>query len=239
MQGKIYSGDVYVRKAGSTDGFSLLGNVTELSTKSDVDKKELTGTGRNNYGQAISSIVTPKPTEIEIKFNSFDKNALARALMGVAIDENGKVKSIEETAIIRQSDWMALGISDIDPAHFVLKNKAKQTIDASKYELNHRLGLVLLKDDSIQDDTLYFTAKTKGRSSFKIDAGTLHNLDLEIQLDGQDRITGKDGILHIPHATLSANGDINWFDDDWWEAGLTGTIVKKDKMPAMTFVQFD
>lgn len=239
QHGKIFSGDIYVRKFGTTDGFELLGNVVELTTKSEVDKKELTGTGRDNYGQAIDSLVTPKPTELEIKFNSFDKNALARTLMGVAVDKTGQVEIITETAVKVSTGWISLNHQDIDPANFTLKTKTKTEIEKSKYELNPRLGMVRLLDSSVESDTLYYTGKTLGRASFSIDAGTLHNLDLEIRLDGRDRITGKDGVLTIPHAVLSANGDINWFSDDWWEAGLSGTIVKVADKAVMSFVEYE
>lgn len=71
-----------------------------------------------------------------------------------------------------------------------------------------------------------------------IDANTLQSLDLEIFLDGKDRISGKNGSLTIPHAKLSADGEINWFSDDWWESGLTGTVVKEEGKSAMTFKEF-
>lgn len=64
------------------------------------------------------------------------------------------------------------------------------------------------------------------------------SLDLEIFLDGKDRISGKNGSLTIPHAKLSADGEINWFSDDWWESGLTGTVVKEEGKSAMTFKEF-
>lgn len=239
QHGKIFSGDIYVRKFGTTDGFELLGNVVELTTKSEVEKNELIGTGRNNYGQAIDSIVTPKPTELEIKFNSFDKNALARALMGVATDKAGEVKAITETEVKVTSGWIALKHQDIDPDNFELKTKTKAKIEKDKYELNERLGMVRLLDPAAETDTLYYTGKTKGRNSFSINAGTLTNIDLEIRLDGKDRITAKDGLLEIPHAVLSANGDINWFSDNWWEAGLSGTIIKVADKPVMTFTEFE
>lgn len=240
--GRIYSGDLYCRKYGTNDAFISLGNVTKFTTKSSVEKKELKGTGRDNYGQAIDTIVTPKPVEVKIEFNTFDKHGLARALMGEAVDNAGQVITIEETTIsARKNGFIKLAHDDIDPANFELKKvKGKTLIDKEKYELNHRLGMVRFIDsaDITEGEDLTYTGKTKGRAHFSIESGTLTDIVLELYLDGQDRISKKDGILTVPHVVLSADGDIDWFDDKWWQAGLSGTIVKDDKKAAMSFKEF-
>lgn len=243
-QGKIFSGDLFVRKAGTNDGFEFLGNVIELKTKSDVEKKELFGRGKKNYGKAISSITIPKPTTIDIKFDSFDKNALARALMGELKEQAGQVQTISKTTFqSKKGVWVDLGVEDIDPAHFVLKNDST-TIKADNYELNANLGMLWLKDTdetaTITDGTeLNFTTKTKGRAFIEIAAGTLTQLDLEFKLCGFDIVSQKDGTLHIPHAVLSSDGELNWLSDDFLQAGLTGTLVKESGKDEFTFREYD
>lgn len=242
LRGRKYSGDLYARKYGSSDGFVKMGNVIEFSTKTDTDKEELKSTGREDYGQAIEVEVISKPTELELKFNTFDKHALARMLMGEAVDLTANTQTIDETtALASKTGWIKLAHKDIDPDSFELKSgKSKTVVEKSKYELNSRLGMVRLLDStSINDgDNLYYTGKTKGRAGFSIDANTLQSMPLELYLDGKDRISGADGVLEIPHAVLSAKGDINWFDDKWWEAGLSGTLVKDEGKPSMRFTEF-
>ena len=242
LRGKKYSGVLYARPWGTDKPFVAVGNATEFSSSQEVETSELKSTGRDDFGQAIEVETTPQPIELNLKFNTFDKYALARALMGEAVDIKGAVVSIDETTVKASKDgWIKLNHNDIDPAHFALSNKSKQPIEAGKYELNPRLGMVRLIDSvGINDgDNLYYTGKTLGRSGFVIEAGTLQNLPLEFMLDGKDRITGKDGILTIPHAVLASDGDINWFSDDWWESGLTGKVVKDPAKPAMTFTEFN
>ncbi|MDO4897057.1 MAG: hypothetical protein Q3971_06815 [Moraxella sp.] len=241
LRGRKYSGDLYARKYGSTDAFEKMGNLTELTTKSETEKEELKSTGRDDYGQAIEVETVPQPIELSLKFNTFDKRALARMLMGEAVDIGGAPQTIDETAVkASKTGWIKLAHSDIDPDNFTLKNKSKQTIEKTKYELNPRLGMVRLLDATgINDgDNLHYEGKTKGRAGFAIDANTLQNIVLELYLDGKDRISGKDGILEVAHAVLSSDGDINWFDDNWWESGLTGTAVKDEGKPAMRFTEF-
>lgn len=241
LRGRKYSGDLYARKWGSEDAFEEMGNVTEFTTKSETDKDELKSTGREDYGQAIDVEVVPQPTEISLKFNTFDKHALARMLMGEAVDIGGVPEVISETAVkALKTGWIKLNHSDIDPKHFTLKNKSKQEIVKAKYKLNPRLGMVRLLDSTgINDgDNLHYEGKTKGRKGFSIDANTLQSIPLEMYLDGKDRISGNDGVLEVAHVVLSADGDINWFEDGWWESGLTGTVVKDEGKPVMKFTEF-
>ena len=240
LRGRKYSGDLYARKWGSKDGFIKMGNVTEFSTTQETEKDELKSTGREDYGQAIDVEVVPQPIEISLKFNTFDKHALARMLMGEAVDLSGLPQTIDETPIKATKGWIKLGHLDIDPDNFELKNESKSPIDKTNYELNTRTGSVKLLDEAGVDlgATWYFTGKTKGRAGFSIDAGTLQCMQLEIYLDGKDRISGNDGVLDVPHVVLSADGDINWFADDWWESGLSGTVVKEEGKPSMRFTEF-
>ncbi|STZ07219.1 Uncharacterised protein [Moraxella caprae] len=241
LRGRKYSGDLYARKYGSSDVFEKMGNVTEFTTKSETEKDELKSTGRDDFGQAIEVEVVPQPTEISLKFNTFDKHALARVLMGEAVDIGGVPEVINETAVkASKTGWIKLNHNDIDPENFKLKNKSKQDIEKAKYELNPRLGMVRLLDSTgINDgDNLHYEGKTKGRKGFAIDANTLQSIPLELYLDGKDRISGNDGVLEVAHVVLSADGDINWFEDGWWESGLTGTIVKDEGKPAMRFTEF-
>lgn len=242
--GRIYSGDLYIKKYGSDDGWVILGNVTELKTKSDIEKNELIGRGKYNYGQAIDSVITPKPTEVSITFDSFDKNALAQALMGELVENAGSATPINKEIKAKKGVWIDLGVTDINPEGFVVKTKSpSKALDKADYELNANLGMIKLNDTeatkALTDDSdLVVTGNTKGQASIQIDAGTLHNLELELKLDGRDRITGKEGVLHIPHAVLSADGELDWLSEDWLESGLSGTAVKDEGKPVMRFVEF-
>ncbi|MGP1606421.1 MAG: hypothetical protein ACTTG4_08530 [Moraxella sp.] len=241
LQGRIYSGVLYARVHGTQGGYFEMGNAEKLTTKTETEKKELKSTGKDDYGQAISAIVIPKPTQIELEFSSFDKYALARALMGEAVDLPTNTQTIEETSVkAAKTGWIKLNHDDIDPAHFELKNKTKQVIAKEKYRINADLGMVMLLDSTgiSDDDNLYYTGKTRGTKGFAIEANTLTDMHLELILDGKDRVTGYSGTLTIPHVVLSADGSIDWFSDDWWQSGLSGTVVKDTGKAAMTFKEF-
>lgn len=242
LKGRKYSGDLYGREYGSKDGFVKMGNVSELKTSTKSKTDTLPSTGREDYGQAISSEITPEPTEISLAFNSFDKKALARMLMGEAVDLSTGSKQLTDVSFQVANGWIDLGHLDIDENGFTIEASTGGAIDKDTYTLNTRLGLLQFNEKSKLQvgETVNVTAgKTKGTKGFSIDANTLQDLKLELRLDGKDRISGKDGVLIIPHAVLSAKGDINWFDDKWWEAGFDGVLVKDDKKPTMRFTEYE
>lgn len=240
LHGRKFRGTLLGKKYGSNEPFQKLGNVVEFSTKTEVEKDELISTAREDYGQAIDVETKPKPSEVTLKFNSFDKHALARAMMGESVDLTAKVVSFSDVVgTVAKNGWVKLSHDDIDVANFTVKNKEGQKIAESEYDVNVRLGMIRFKAESTvtEGDNFTYTGKTKGTAGYQIEASSLQSLALELYLDGVDIITGKDGKLHIPHVVLSSDGDINWFTDDWWENGLTGTIVKDDGKYPMLYTE--
>jgi hypothetical protein len=241
-QGKKYSGDLYGRPYGSTMGFSNMGNVSELTTSKEIESEELPSTGRDDYGEAISIDSTPGATEMAVKFNTFDKQGMARALMGEAVDLDTVPITITAEPLTVTTGWIKLAHRDIDPDTFVLSDTevAPNVIEATQYELNPRLGMIRFNETGTPavDAELTYSGTTRGTAGYQIDANTLSTLPLEMYLDGKDRITGKDGILEIPHAVMTSDGEINWMSDDWWESGLSGKLVKDTGKPTMRFIEY-
>lgn len=241
LRGKKYSGDLYARKFGTEDAFVKLGNVTEFTTSQEVEKEELKSTGKYDYGQALEADVIPQPIEVSLSFNTFDNKALARALMGEALNFAGSVQTLTDVAgVVKLGGLIKLSHDDIDPEHFDIKDKNQRSIDKSHYKLLADIGMVqFLAGASVKEGEAFtYSGKTKGTSGFSIDANTLHALDFEMYLDGRDRITGKNGVLSVPHVKLSADGSLDWFADEWMSSSLTGTIIKEDGKAAMTFKEF-
>lgn len=239
-QGKKYSGDLYGRPYGSTMGFSNMGNVSELTSSKEIESDELTSTGREDYGEAISIDSTPGATEMSIKFNTFDKQGMARALMGEAVDLDTAAVTITDETLTVTTGWIKLSHKDIDPETFVLSDGTPTVVAATTYELNPRLGMLRFNETStlLADSTATYSGATRGTGGYQIDANTLSALPLEMYLDGKDRVTGQNGILEIPHAVMTSDGEMNWMSDDWWESGLSGKLVKDPAKPTMRFTEY-
>lgn len=246
LQGRKYSGDLYGRALDANGeplgSFFKLGNVSGLKTTREVETDSLTSTGAYDYGEAISVEIKPGATEIEITFNSFNKDGLARALMGEVLDMSTTKYSVvkEAHSAILDEGYYKFDSSDIDPKTFKVYDSADTEISPEDYELKASLGLFRFKDGAANKGQAFKVSySTLGRSGYEIEANSLQRIELELLLDGKDRISGRQGELWIPHAVLSSNGDIDWFADDWWENGLTGTLIKHQGKPSMRFKEYD
>ena len=229
--GLIFEGDVKIRNrniAGS--GFYDVGNTTALTTKTETETKERTSKQKGSYGQALDSLVTLKPTAVGLKLDTFDRENLAMALMGEAavIAASAETVKAEEVVIGKKGQAYKLAHVNIDPASVAVKNAADQKVDAAYVSVNAATGMITVASacDNVADgEAVKVDYKTRASGGYKISAGILSRLDLEIYVDGKNRVTGESGVLHIPHAVLAADGDIDWFGDDFAEASFNGTAV--------------
>ncbi len=239
LRGKRYSGNVFARRWGTSDGFYEIGNIDELTISQEVETKELISTGRDDYGQAKESQSIPKPPQIKIGQNTFDREAMSRVLMGEAVDLDTTVKTVTDRKVGYVHGLIELADIDIDEQTVVVK-KGTTVIDTKKVKVSPRLGMIEVSDSSLNvGDELKVSYKTTGRGGYSVDANTLQSYELEVRIDGKDLVTGKDGILEIPHAVMSSDGAINFFDTDWWKAGMSGTLVKDKGKPTSRFIEFD
>lgn len=241
-EGRKYSGDLYARAFGSNGAFEILGNVSGLKTSREVETDSLPSTGKYDYGEAISVEVKPGETEIEISFNTFDKNGLARALMGEAVDTQGGPASVDKAEYtVAKSGWIKLEHENIDGESLVIVDDQDSPVDKSTYLFRDTAGLLQFNSKSsfAGGEKIKISYKQKSSKGFSIDANTLQKIELELRLDGRDRISGRPGALWIPHAVLSSDGELDWFSNDWWKNGMKGTLVKEPDKPTMRFSEYE
>lgn len=236
--GLLFAGNVMVRNrriAGS--GFYDIGNTTALSIKSDSEKKQRPSKRKESYGQPLDSITIKKPSELKLKLNTFDRQNLAMALMGesaVLADSAAKITD-EVLTIGKKGQWYALSLDNLDGSKVSLKNAAGQPVKTEHFEVNANLGLICIKPDcdNVQEgEEIKATATGRSGGGFRIDAETAGDFDLEIMLDGVNRVNGRNIKLHIPSAVIAADSELDWFAEDFNEASFTGTPVKLTEYPS-------
>ena len=229
--GLIFEGDVKVRNLNQKgSGFIDIGNTTALITQTSVETKERVSKQKGTYGSALDSLKTVKPTEIGLKLDTFDKDNLALALMGEAAVIAATTQTVTGETVTIGKKGMAykLANGNIDPATVKVKNKSNANVDAKHLDINATLGMITILPaaDTVNDgEDITVEYKTRDSGGYKVSAATLSKLDLEIYVDGRNRVTGETGILHIPHAVLAADGSIDWFGDDFNTAEFKGTAV--------------
>lgn len=230
--GLIFEGDVKVRNRNQPGtGFFDIGNTTALTTAVSVDTLERVSKQKGTYGSALDSLKTQKPAEIGLTLDTFDKDNLAMALMGTAavIPAAAQTVTDEEVVIGVKGQAFKLAHGNIDPTTVSVKNAKDAAVDAAGFAVSPDVGMITVTADSVKDgETVKVSYKTRATGGYKVTAATLSRLDLEIYVDGRNRVTGEAGILHIPHAVLAADGEIDWFGDDFNTAAFKGTAVLAD-----------
>ncbi|MFC5920850.1 hypothetical protein ACFPVS_08980 [Neisseria weixii] len=231
--GLLFAGTVYARNRRiEGSGFYDIGNTTGLSIKSDAEKIQRTSKRKDSYGQPLDSLANKKPSELSYTLDTFDRTNLAMALMGeAAVIEAKAVKVTDEAVTVgNKGQWYKISIDNID-GKVTVKNAADQAVKPEYIEVNATLGMILIKEecDNVNNgETVKVTASTGAKGGFMIEADTVGDYDLEIMLDGVNRVSGENVKLHIPSAVVSSDSELDWFADDFNEASFTGNPVLVD-----------
>lgn len=229
-----FAGNVQVRnRRESGSGFYDIGNTTALKTNQSSETKERVSRRKETYGQALDTLKTPKPVEISLELDTFDKDNLAAAMMGAsAVIPAAAVTVTDETVVIgKRGQGYKLANGNIDEATVSVKKADDDSaVDAAQYQITAAPGLIALAADSTLPDgtQLKVSYKTRASGGYKIDAAKVSELEWEIIVDGLNTVTGEKGILRIPCAKLATDGDFDWFKEDFNTASFKGTAVLAD-----------
>jgi len=85
MDGFLGSGDLYIDRLtddGQSSGYLSAGNAAKCEIGANAELKQLTGKGRTNYGQVLSTVSVQQPASLAITLNQIDKTNLAMAFLG-------------------------------------------------------------------------------------------------------------------------------------------------------------
>ena len=231
FEGRKYSGDLFGRRYGTNDAWEKLGNCSSMTITSETEKDELTSTGKCDYGQVLSSVITQKSVQLAAEFNTFDLNALSRALMGEPIQTTKSAEAFSVSLTVAEG-YLDLGKTDIDKATVQVNGESEG------FELVEFSGLIKFDLTKFNEgDVVSVSGSTKAGTSYTIAGYSMRDIVLELKLDGRDRISGRNGSLHIPHAVLASNSAIDWFSEDWWKNGLEGSLVKDSGKETFTFTE--
>lgn len=218
--------------AGVSGGFQLKGNCTSLEIKTDAERKEQIGRGRENYGQVIASVVIPKPTTINVKLDQVDAELLAMAFSGenAALSQAGGTVT-DQAVTAKKGRFVELGKINISDTGFVVTNEAASTtyVEGTDYEVNYRLGMLCALDGGAITDGQalkvdYTYIATTGR---RIRGGTRSSIRAALKLDGINQVDGRTIFINVPLTRLSSSNGVDFLNGNWIEIPLTGIIEMK------------
>lgn len=225
-------GDVYLdilTDAGVSTGLELKGECTTLEIKTDAERKDLIGRGRDTDGQVIASIVRPKPTTIKFNFKKVDADLFAMAMAGTTASLNQSSGTATDQAVtVKLGKGVELGKINISATGFTVTNEAETTtyVLDTDYTVNYRLGiLTALSTGAITDaQSLKVSYSYLATTGSTVLGGKKYSIRAGLVLDGQNLEDGRNFILKVPRTRISTDSAVDFLKDDFMELSLSGVV---------------
>jgi hypothetical protein len=238
-EGFIGSGDLNIdvyNASGALTGELDVGNAKAFAINAPkIEKKELTGFRRENYGKKIASVPISKEQELKITLTDINRKNLVLAMMGTdaAYSQTaGNNTSTPETVVAVLGKWVKLANRRLDPAHKPVVTGAGTTpptyVEGTDYEIDYQVGRIrALSGGAITDATSIEVGSTwlGITNGFKVQALTQNTIYAFIRMIGKDLAYGRDCEVIVHKVELVPSGDINWLTDDFASLEFTGTIL--------------
>jgi len=209
-------------------GDSLGADKFSISPKSE--KKEKTSKRRENYGQAVASVVIGQPSEIAITLSALDRDALAAQFQGTLSAWVQPASAAASHDVVASLDkWVAVGKRNLLQAGFEVKNTAGSTtyVLGTDYEVNWWRGdIKALSSGAISAaQALKVTAAANAIDGTQISGGTQPQLRLHAVFEGVNMVDNKQIECEVWEAVMTSDKEFDFLADDFNGIELTGTCV--------------
>ncbi|WP_432460796.1 hypothetical protein [Agarivorans sp. QJM3NY_25] len=232
--GLLLAGNVFINRfddTGAKTGFIGPINVTKLAVNTPSEEKTRISKQKQSRGQALDTVVTAKPTELEIAMDDAPADILAMALLGEVSTVNiGSGNSSDETVNLpAHGRWVKLLKSNLGAEGLSAKLASDDSVIdvVADIEVNYAAGLVR----ATPSGTLAAGASIKLSYDFNATAANLMRGGLkpqvvcEILLEGTNLTNGKAATLSIPKASLAPSAAVDFMADEFVSTALKGTAV--------------
>lgn len=233
-RGFLGAGDIYLERfiAGVSQGLAGPYYANKFEIKPNVDVKELTSKGKNDYGQTLESVAIQKPADFTLELNEVNKESMTIALLGTAVQSSQAAGTLTDAAVVIKKDrWVFVGKENLT-APIVVENVAGTVtyVEGVDYALNLDLGLLkVLPNSTIADGaTLHVSGAHAELTSTKISGATNTDIRAKIIFDGKNQADGLPVKVTVWEAIIAADAAFDFLADDFNTVNLPG----KMKTPA-------
>lgn len=229
-RGFLGAGDIYIERlvAGVSQGLAGPYYANKFEIKPNVDIKELTSKGRNDYGQTLESVALQKPADFTLELKEVNKESMALALLGSDASVTQASGTLSAAAITNKKGfWVSLGKEAIDDVVLVEDvTDATTYVEGTDYILNRPLGLIkVLTTSAIVDAAvLHVTADYAATSGTLISGATSTDVRAKFIFDGINQADGLACIVTVHEGIIAANNAFDFLADDFNNVVLPGKM---------------
>lgn len=227
-RGFLGAGDVYIERfvAGVSQGLAGPYYADKFEIKPNVDKKEQTSKGRNNYGQVLETVSVQKPAGFTLELSEVNIDSLTIALLGTAAAFTQASGSLVDQAAVAKLDrWVPVGKENLTGV-ITVKVGVAAMVEGTDFALNKPLGLIkaLVGGAILDADALKVSGAYGAIASTKISGATNSNIRAKLIFDGINQADGLPVIVTVWEAVIAADSAFDFLASDFNKVNLPGTM---------------
>lgn len=186
------------------------------------------------YNQPIHQETLPGTTTVTTTLLEIPPLILARMLYGEGSDATVSAGQVTEQVIPLPNAAVPLVLPHrmllSSPAPVIENEDGDKTyVAGTDYSIDYRQGLLVIPAGSaiVTDGETALTVSYSydDHVSLKIAGGATPTAQFRITGDMEDRISGENGLLVIPQANLTTDGDVDWLSDEPIQVTVTGPVI--------------
>ena len=233
----IWSGDLNIDvfdADGNLTGERDVGNASVFAAGTpSVEKKELTGSRRSNYGTTIKSIITKNTQEFNITLTDVNKRNLALAMLGedsVYTQTAGDNTASPENVTAVLDKWVKMSKRNLDPENPpVVKDVTDTTtyVEDTDYVIDYTVGrIIALSTGDIDDaDVLHVGNTWLSHTGYIVSAAENLTIEARLRLIMDDQASTRSGEVIIYKAQIEPAGDLSWITEDFTTIQLKASVL--------------
>jgi len=229
-RGFLGAGDIYIERmvAGVPQGLAGPYYANKFEIKPNIEKKELTSKGRNDYGQVLESVSIQQPADFTLELNEVNTESLTIALLGTASAASQASGTLTDQAVtIKKDRWVSVTKENLGETITVEHTSGSPTyVEGTDYVLNRPLGMIkVLSASAIVDAASLNVSGAYGAiTSTKISGATNTDIRAKIIFDGKNQADGLPCIVTVHEAIIAADSAFDFLADDFNTVTLPGTM---------------
>lgn len=232
-RGFLGAGDVYIERFDTNTQAYLNPQgpyeSTKFSIKATTKLEEMTGRGRETYGQILASVAIPQPTEFEIAIAEVNRESMALAVLGtVAAYTQGLATVTDEVVTAALGQWKKLTKHSLNTTGVVVTNSAASTtyVEGTDYKINHSLGwFYAIPGGAITDSqSLRIDYQATAVTGTRIRGVTNAQLRARFMFDGINMADGSRCVVECYEAVISSSAAFDFLANKFNEVPLTGRL---------------
>lgn len=217
----------------TTGTFSGLGDklgADKFEITPDSDQKQKIAKTREAYGQAVATVVLPKPTKIAITISAADVSSLAAQFQGTATTTSqGAATVTNEAAVATLDKWVKLANRNLATAGFSVKNSAGDAtyVLGTDYLVSYTTGEIkpLSTGDITAAEALKVAYTAVAFEETVIKGGAQAQVRVHAVFEGINLVDGQYIECEVWDATLTSGTAFDFLADDFVPAELSGYLT--------------